>query len=658
VNAPNGVPDQPPSNVAVSDQVGAEASVPGQDRPGSQLAVAAGRMVNPSLVALMVWLVCLPVAFVAVRLLRPGDPFDFRTALIPVAAGAAVLVATAVITRRREAEVVSGLAAGLLAGWVAFTMRLALHGTPYGFNGLNSDAARMAGMANRYATAWRSSDGIVPTVPSHYPPLFPWVVGRTAALVHVPAWQLLGPAQTVAMSAAIVAGFALWRRLVLGPVALAVTLMVPLGFSLPEKAYEVLALVVFTPWVLATFGRPPRGQLHWLPAGLIGGLSVALYWGYIAYGALGVAALTVLTWRACSDRRRYLTHIALTLAVTIAVASWYLLPYAAWALMHGTQQMDMYVTVSIEASPLPFLAMTPLAVLEAVGLAGMVWYRRRTWWATPLLLLTLSGYVYRLLYLIIFIVKGHTGSSQDAMRLIGPLLAMAGVLTVVQGAPGLARRLATARPLPSGLPTLGLCVLLGWTAMTLWQTWMPGHTVTSIAATSSPYNYANKNEATGAFSSPLPDGRYPRFSPPGTRDPWFPVDPIEAAVSSVVGPTATPVTLSASELLFAYVRWPGYLAVRDTSAGATTQWFSRYAALARLAKVTNPVTFAARSAHTAFGPIDVFILHRYGSSWIWRPGGSVWEKPVVFSPSQFAGADFAVFTNFPRQLVVAVRRPG
>ena len=183
----------------------------GGSRPGP--ARASGPAVSPSLIALVVWLVCLPLAYGAVGLLHPGNPFDLRTAMIPVAVGAVVLVVTAVVTRRWQAEVVSGLAAGLFAGWVAFTMRVALHGTPFGPAGLGGDAGRMAAMANRYTTTWRSSDGIVPTVPSHYPPLFPWVVGHTAALLHMPAWQLLGSAETIAMSAAVVAGFALWRRL-------------------------------------------------------------------------------------------------------------------------------------------------------------------------------------------------------------------------------------------------------------------------------------------------------------------------------------------------------------------------------------------------------------------------------------------------------------
>jgi len=181
---------------------------------------------------------------------------------------------------------------------------------------------------------------------------------------------------------------------------------------------------------------------------------------------------------------------------------------------------------------------------------------------------------------------------------------------------------------------------------------MPNALATSNGPAGSP------SDATlGAFKFPLPDGRYPRFDPPGTRIGWFPVDPIEADVSSVAGPAASPVTLSPSELLFAYVRWPGYLAVSNTSAGATTQWFSRYAALARLARVTDPAAFAEQSAHTAFGPIDVFILHDAGSHWTWAARGSVPEKPVSFTPAQFSPASFVTFTHLPGHIVVVVRRP-
>jgi hypothetical protein len=73
--------------------------------------------------------------------------------------------------------------------------------------------------------------------------------------------------------------------------------------------------------------------------------------------------------------------------------------------------------------------------------------------------------------------------------------------------------------------------------------------------------------------------------------------------------------------------------------------------------VTDPAAFAEQSAHTAFGPIDVFILHDAGSRWTWAARGSVPEKPVSFTPAQFSPANFVVFTNLHGNIVVAVRRP-
>jgi hypothetical protein len=210
------------------------------------------------------------------------------------------------------------------------------------------------------------------------------------------------------------------------------------------------------------------------------------------------------------------------------------------------------------------------------------------------------------------------------------------------------------------LPGLRLCLGIAWTAVTLCLGWMPGQLAPGngpVGSASGATHGATVGATLGAFQFPLADGRYPRFDPLRTRVRWFPVDPIEAAVGSVDGPAASPVTLSTSEVLFAYVRWPGYLAVADTSAGATTQWLSRYAALARLARVTDPAAFAEQSAHTAFGPIDVFILRNTGSRWTWAARGSVPEKPVSFTPAQFSPANFVVFKNLHGNIVVAVRRP-
>jgi hypothetical protein len=611
--------------------------------------------VSPSLAALVTWVVCLPVAFEAATL-GPADPFRLRVAMIPIAVLVAGVVVAGVASRRLPADLASGIGAGLFGGWVAFTLRVALHGTPFGFGGLVSDAGRLAAMANRYASTWHSSDGIVPSVPSNYPPLFPWLVGRASALVHTPAWRLLGPAEAIALSFAVVAGYLLWRYLVPGPVALALSLPVLLCFSLPEKAYEILALAVFVPWAVATFGEPPRGRLHWLPAGLIGGLSILLYWAFLVFGALGVLALAVLTWRASPDRARYVRHVVLTVVVALVVASWYLIPYLGWGVLHGSSQVEyQYQGGGIQDSPLLFLSPTPLGVLELIGVIGLIWWRGRVWWGKPLLLLTVGVYAYWLLGLASFVLANRHLLLQDTPPLTGLVLAAAGVLTIAQAAPAIVRRLSI-RTVPAGLPALGLCLLVIWTAVTAWQAWMPGGPA-SATGLYQPAVSSERNDTTFAFTTALPGGSYPHATPASIRSPWFPTDPIEKDVASVLGASAAPVTLSASEQLFAYVNWPGYIGVTWGAAGIDTNWPARYAALEKLSRVTDPAAFAAASARTAFGPVDVFILQRTGPArWTWQPAGSP-DPAITFTPAQFSPHAFTIFTNLPGNYVLAVRQP-
>jgi hypothetical protein len=496
----------------------------------------------------------------------------------------------------------------------------------------------------------------VPSVPSNYPPLFPWLVGRTSALIHVPAWRLLGPAEAITLSFAVIAGYMLWRYLAPGPVALALTLPVLLCFSLPDKAFEILALEILVPWAIATFGEPPRGRrLHWLPAGLIGGLSILLYWAFIMFAALGVLALAVVTWRASAERGRYVRHVVLTIVVALVVASWYLIPYGAWGLLHGSSQVEyQYQGGGIQDSPLMFLAPTPLGVLELIGVIGLAWWRGRVWWGKPLLLLTGGVYAYWLLGLAAFVVANHHLLLQDTPRLIGPLLAAAGVLTIAHTAPGVVRRLSV-RTVPAGLPALALCLLITWTAITSWQAWMPGGPA-SQNGLYQPAVSTTPNDATAAFTVPRPDGRYSPAAPASLRQSWFPTDPIRKDVASVLGPGAAPVTLSASEQLFAYVNWPGYIAVNRGAAGIDTNWPARYAALRKLSVVTDPAAFAAASDRTAFGPVDVFILQRTGPArWTWQPTGSP-DPAVTFTPAQFSPHAFTVFTNLPGNFVLVVRQ--
>jgi hypothetical protein len=229
------------------------------------------------------------------------------------------------------------------------------------------------------------------------------------------------------------------------------------------------------------------------------------------------------------------------------------------------------------------------------------------------------------------------------------------VLTIAHTGPRIVRRISI-RTVPAGLPALGLCLLIIWTAFTAWQGWMPGGP-TAPGGQYQPAVSTIRNETTSAFSTALPDGSYSPAAPASIRSPWFPTDPIKRDVASVLGASAAPVTLSTSEQLFAYVNWPGFIPVSMGAAGTNTDWPARYAALQKLSHITDPAAFTAASARTAFGPVDVFILHRTSPArWTWPPVDAPYPA-LTFTPAQFSPDAFTVFTNLPGNYVLVVRQP-
>ncbi|MDG4763486.1 arabinofuranosyltransferase [Solwaraspora sp. WMMD406] len=622
---------------------------------------------NPGQLAVTTWLVATAIAYPLPALVG-HDPFTIGGQALPIAGGLllvclVLLVAVTIRHRagRAEADLVAGradadlaarvqaqralagISAGLAAGWLVLALRTALHGTPYGFGGLRGDMLRMSAAVTRYTTTTASVDTTVPGLPSEYPPLYAWLVGRASVLLDQPAWRLLADAEILVVSACVVAAYLLWRRQVGEWTALAIACIGVVAWSDPRKAYEVLALVIFVPWVVETFTRPPRPRLHWLPAGLLGGVLVLLYQAWLVYAAIGLVAIVVLAWRSAPDRRAYLRRLSLVTVVAVAVSSWYVWPYLWGLLTTGGGQFvsDRYVSPYYLRQMLPMLDVQPgelsnlpLRAMQIVGLAGLVWLLRSTWWARPLLLIAAGAFGYRLLCLARFMVTGHTGFGHYTSRLYGVVLAVAGVLTVAHAVPILLRRLRLAPPV--GLVGGPLAVLLAWSVVWYANAWLPG-----TGGPGSGYTVA-------AHAEPLPGGGYPRYAPADGRPGWFPVGPVQRAVERTAGPDPDLVTLSVDERLFAYLPWPGYLSNDRTAAATLSRWDDRKAQVRELTELRDPVDFAVASAWTAYGPIDVFVLRRDADELVWAD--------LRFHPDQFDERYWVVHDDLPEQLAVYVRR--
>lgn len=619
---------------------------------------------------MVVWIIGLAVAVLVVHI-ADLDPFTLAGVLLPIAVGC-VLVALIVgaLLRRRGSGTLAGAAAGAYAAWFGLVLAAALHGTPFGYSGMSDDEGRLVAQAMKYMTSWRAVDAFVHNLPTEYPPLYPWAVGHVAAATHRPAWQLMGEAQILVMSGALVLCYLMWRRLI-GPwPALLIVVLAPVipwgqhgGDA--SKAYEFIIMLTIAPWILATFLRLPRerGGLHWLPAGVFGGLMVLTYSGYLIFALPGLLVMVALVWRSAPSRSSYLLHVVGVVATAFVVASWYVVPYLYTSLTKGSEHVsDFYRAPSVVASPvpLPFLGVNPLGLIDLIGLVGLVWYRRREWWAQPLILLILSAYGYRIFFMFVTAYNDHTGYLEYTDRFSGTLFVAAGSLTLARALPSVARRLTSQLDRWREVAAVIAVAVSVWAGVQTWALFMPHPlAMADVGGSETVSNWAGD-----AHLASLPGGKFPRYAPPtmtaGLHP--FPIRTIQEAVRSTLGPKARPVSLSYTELLFAYSDYYAYLPRTRIAANSLQRWDVRYKSLQALAQTTDPAEFARASQHLQFGRIDLFVLRRARHKWVWPAGeglvGQQTDQLVLeFDPRAFGSQYFHV-TRLSAGVVVAVRRPG
>jgi hypothetical protein len=605
--------------------------------------------------AVVTWAVGLVVGRAIVRR-WDLDPLTTQGVIMPVSVGALgglALLGLALLLRHRlvARQAIVGITAGGYSAWLGATVLAMLNGTPFGYGTLSGDAGRMSAMVMHYSTTWHGTDASDPTRPAEYPPLYAMALGRVAAWTGREGWKLLGTSQAVLVSLSVLVAFLLWRRLVADVPALLAASTLTLALDEPSKCNEVLALAVLLPWLLATFAPPPgRRRLHPVVAGVIAGLMVPWYPNLLMLSLLGVAAIMVWRWWRDDDRRGYLVHAVVTVAVGFVVASWYIVPLVA-AYARGEKQVvaDLYLSTGLSTNPFTVLYAGPpwLYWLQLVGLVGTAVLLRRAWWAPPFGLLVAGILVLRVVIQLRFISGGHAFLLYYVPYVLRSLLLVAGVLVLVEVWHHAMSRAAVGRlRTPVFVPgAVVVAVALASTGSSAWSQWAPRPLAMKDAAggqgDGTPINYA-----TLAHSERLPDGSPPRYA---ARDlaPWFPVDPVASAVRTTLGEHADPAVLSYDQRLFAFEPWGSYLPPGRTASSAVTQWDARFAALRRLAATTSPEAFADAAAHTAFGPIDVFVLKQKNGGWYYRD--------LAFSPAQFAPGSFTVTQDLPNDTVVAVR---
>ena len=602
-----------------------------------------------TLAAVSTWLVALPLGIVFVRRIDL-NPLTTQGVTAPVAyalLAGIVLVGLALVV---HAEWLTGVAAGLYAAWCGITVAANLVGTPFGYGSMGGDSGRMSALATHFSTTWLPSDAADPALPPEYPPLYPMVVGRVAALAGRQAWGLLGTAQALLISAAVLAAFLMWRRLVPAHVALALSGTVLVGFSEPSKANEVLALSVFLPLLLATFAPPKEVRpLNPVTAGLLFGVMVPLYPNFLMFGLLGIGLILVTGWRGAQERRAHLVHAAITVAIAVLMSSWYLGPLIVAYAQGKTQVVaDQFKAGSLANMQFQLFDNNSalLFTLQLIGAVGIVALWRRAWWARPVGLLLAGVLVVKAVMLVRFVFTGHSLLLLYVPYLFRFAMAAAGVLTLWElwrawGSERL-ERLGTPRRL-SGV--VALAGLIGVIAESSWAMWLPAPA--GVRDANGARASTQISMATWAHMEYLPDGSLPRY-PAITMTPGLPAEQIYRLIDADLGKDADPVVLTTDQRVFSFRAFRNYLPPARESSNALTRWDDRKAVVDSIAEMTNADQMARALGDTEFGPIDVLVLQAKPGGWMWRT--------VRFSKSSFEDPRFSVHTGLPGGYVVITRR--
>ncbi|WP_030486105.1 arabinofuranosyltransferase [Nocardioides aequoreus] len=432
-------------------------------------------------------------------------------------ATAVVASAWSVLAWRRPVPLVLSAASLLLGG----TAMSSLHGTAWGFDGVYSDAGFRTQMVTRYADSPALADYGYAGLPAYYPPLWPWLQGRAAALLDVPGWTVMKPAQVLMCLVLPTLSWLLWRRVLSDMVAAWVASVVASATVLAHKPDEWLVLCLLLPWWLEVCrGMVRADAAPWGAArhGLVLGLLLLTHTYFFA-----PLALATLLGMLLDLVRRRPVHPAPLRAVRIGAVGLVVALPTWWHLLAGElaglpsddlQRRWSPHGFDAPAIPLPYDAR---GVLELAGLLWLLRHARRSRLAAALLLALLASYA--------FMVGGQLLQPlgvallpEKTEELSEAVLAAAGVLGVAAAASWCRRRLA--RP---GTGRAARAAAVGATALSI---------ATGALAVTATLERGVVAHAGAAQTMRYPDGSFPAGGAIPADENWHPWGVAPGAVSA------------------------------------------------------------------------------------------------------------------------------
>ncbi len=335
------------------------------------------------------------------------------------------------------------LAVGVVSLFLTATLALVLKNTEFTVGAVTGDQRFYTYSVTKFATYAGYVDAVYRDLPTFYPPLYYYILGRLAALFHIEPFHIMKTGLLVTTFAMPYFSTWLWRRVVDYKLAVAAAFVL-LFYQLWFKPAEWLTLVLFIPWWLywvedVRQQRPTqwRKQMRWwLIGGLLGALLFQTYYYWFFIGGVSLVLKLAVAWlKRAKDTvwQLNIRNAIMMLASAALLSSFYWGPYlysmyttGGWDPLQNRWLSDGKIPL-----PLPFLDESISGVLLLSGLIYLVLSAGGNRVSRSLLNLVIAVYIWAALGYV-GILTDHPLLTFRAYPVIDYLLALAALLGLLR----------------------------------------------------------------------------------------------------------------------------------------------------------------------------------------------------------------------------------
>lgn len=237
---------------------------------------------------------------------------------------------------------------GVVSIFFVTVVLLLLRNTPYSFGGAKGDPGFHIAYITKFISTTKFVDFYYKDLPSFYPPLYFYLLGKLAFLLHFPSYAMPKIGLVLVMYGLPFILYLFWKHIDGGTVAVAIALFVMFMFHTWVKPSDDLSMLVFIPWWLYFVDNVARAKytLRFVViGGIIGSLIFQTFYYWFFVGGISLFVHEFLSKIVTNSQRgksvKTLLKKAGILLSTAFFSSYYWLPFIiSMYRTHGWQQLQ------------------------------------------------------------------------------------------------------------------------------------------------------------------------------------------------------------------------------------------------------------------------------------------------------------------------------